>query len=126
MIILQLAFSLATVIALSAGIPQLIKLVRLKSSAEFSLSTWMMWCLTQLTSVAYTITVGDPVLILANSLWCAFYLCMITLIMRYRPVEQRRFAFARLYLKETALKLQPTRLSTDINEGINDDINKVY
>lgn len=46
MIILQLIVTIATLVAIGSGIPQLLKLMRLKNSEEFNVGTWLMWCAT--------------------------------------------------------------------------------
>lgn len=126
MIWLQAMVTIATIIAISSGFPQLLKLIRLKSSAELSLSTWAMWCLTQMTAVVYAISIGDPVLIMTSSLWNVFYVLMIILIVRYRPPEQRQFALVKLFARETLDSVRRASRPTDMDRGVTKTTNKVY
>ena len=88
MIWLQVMVTAATLIAISAGFPQLLKLIRLKSSAEFNLGTWVMWALTQVILVSYAASIYDKLLIAVNGCWLIFYGVMVVLIIRYRPKHQ--------------------------------------
>lgn len=85
MLLLQIAVTCATVVAICAGIPQLRKLIRMKSSDEFNLGTWGMWVLTQVIFVSYAVAIKDPLLIGVNTAWIAFYGAMVVLIIYYRP-----------------------------------------
>lgn len=75
----------SALVALSAGVPQMIKLVKTKNSDEFNLGTWMMWVGTQSISTAYAISIGDMLLMTINCAWIAFYLTMTALIIKYSP-----------------------------------------
>jgi len=81
---LLLVGGLASVIA---SIPQLVKLIKLKHSTEFNLFSWSIWFCYQAISVAYSLSIKAYVYVLINSLWTAFYLAMIILIVRYRDRE---------------------------------------
>ena len=88
MIWLQIMVTAATLVAISAGFPQLLKLIRLKSSVEFNLGTWVMWVVAQVIFVSYAASIGDKLLIVVNSCWMIFYGLMVALIIRYRPKHQ--------------------------------------
>ena len=88
MIWLQIMVTAATLVAISAGFPQLLKLIRLKSSVEFNLGTWVMWVLAQVIFVSYAASIGDKLLIVVNSCWMIFYGLMVVMIIRYRPKRQ--------------------------------------
>lgn len=71
-------------IAVVAAIPQLLTLLKLKKSEEFSLSTWIIWLCYQSISVLYSIQINAYAYVAINSLWTLFYLCMVFLIIKYR------------------------------------------
>ena len=85
MIIIQLLLILSALVALAAGIPQMVKLIKTKNSDEFNLSTWAMWVATQSVSATYALSIGDPLLLAINSAWVLFYLVMAMLIIKYNP-----------------------------------------
>jgi len=78
--ILLVTFGFVSVIA---AIPQLIKLLKLKSSREFSLPTWIIWFCYQFISVLYSFEIKAYAYALINSLWTLFYFIMIILIFKY-------------------------------------------
>lgn len=92
MYILGILYITAAFVAIGACIPQIVQLVKLRRSDEFELSTWAVWLLTQLVSVAYVASLGNVLMIIANSAWVSFYAVMVYLIIHYRlrpvPVEQ--------------------------------------
>ena len=92
MLILQILLTLSAIVAISAGIPQLIKLIKTKNSDEFNLGTWAMWVATQSVSTAYAISIKDPLLITINAAWVLFYFIMTMLIVRYSPRLKRPVA----------------------------------
>lgn len=92
MLALQILLTLSALVALGAGIPQMIKLVKTKNSDEFNLSTWSMWVGTQTVSTAYAISIGDVLLMSINMGWVLFYLTMVALIVKYSPRRVRQSA----------------------------------
>lgn len=72
-------------IAITAAIPQLLRLLKLKSSREFTVSTWIVWLCYQLMSVIYSVQIKAVAFIVINTLWTLFYACMIALIIKYKP-----------------------------------------
>jgi len=68
-----------------AAVPQLIKLVKIKNSDEFSQLTWIVWLSYQIVAVLYTLEIEAYAYVLINSLWTLFYLIMVILIYKYRP-----------------------------------------
>lgn len=81
---IYLFYMLATAVAISAGIPQLRKLMLTKQSDEFSLTTWVIWLVAQLMSLLYALTVKDKLYAVVCTLWAAFYVVMVVLIIKYR------------------------------------------
>lgn len=71
-------------VAISATIPQLIRLIKVKSSREFSLRSYVLWTMTQMVTLMYVSSIGDILLTVASSLWVLYYTVMIVLILRYR------------------------------------------
>ena len=94
MLILPILLTISALIALGAGIPQMIKLIKTKNSDEFNLGTWGMWVGTQTVSTAYAISIGDGLLMAINSAWVLFYLAMAFLIIKYTPRKLRKTALA--------------------------------
>ena len=87
--LIYLFYLFATVTAISAGIPQLRKLIITKQSDEFSLATWVIWLAAQLMSLVYALAVKDKLYASMSALWVAFYVIMVALIVRYRqPVVE--------------------------------------
>ncbi len=101
MLVIQILLTLSALVALGAGIPQMIKLVKTKNSDEFNLSTWGMWVGTQTVSTAYAISIGDGLLMAINSAWVLFYFVMAVLIVKYNP---RRIIKKQMLVQQ---KLQP-------------------
>ena len=85
MLILQLLVTLATIVAIIAGIPQMLKLVQVKNSEEFNKATWALWVGTQSISLSYAVALGDTLLICVNATWVVFYTIMVGLIVYYDP-----------------------------------------
>lgn len=90
MLILPILLTISALIALGAGIPQMIKLIKTKNSDEFNLATWGMWVGTQAVSTAYAVSIGDGLLMAINAAWVLFYLAMASLIIKYSPRRLRR------------------------------------
>lgn len=82
--VIRVLFICSTALAMSATIPQLMKLVRVKSSREMSLQSYGMWSGTQSMTVLYTLTIGDIVLAISSAVWLTFYVTMTSLIIYYR------------------------------------------
>ena len=76
---------IAAFVSITACVPQVAKLYRMKCSDEFQLSTWAVWLMTQLVSLAYVVSIGDTILVVNNVLWVSFYLLMVVMIIAYRP-----------------------------------------
>ena len=85
---ISIIYIVGAVIAISASIPQVIKLLRTKRSDEFQLSTWVTWSATQATSLLYVISLGNTHMIATNIAWVSFYAVMAYLIYRYRSPAQ--------------------------------------
>lgn len=67
-----------------AALPQLGKLLRIKTAKEFSLFSWVVWLIYQSISVAYSIQIHAYAYVVINALWTAFYITMVLLIIKYR------------------------------------------
>lgn len=85
MLTIQILLIISSLVALAAGIPQMIKLVKTKNSDEFNLGTWSMWIGTQSVSTVYALSIGDLLLLCINFSWVLFYLSMAALIVKYDP-----------------------------------------
>jgi uncharacterized protein with PQ loop repeat len=86
MTILELSYTLAAIVALSACIPQMRQLISTKQSDELSLWAWCLWTLTQIVTLLYVASIGNVLMISVNLAWVSFYGVMTILIVRYRPV----------------------------------------
>lgn len=102
---IQVLFIMSSLTAVSAGIPQMVKLVKTKTSDGFNLATWMMWIGTQSVSALYSFSIGDPLLMTINFCWISFYAIMTTLIIRYSP--KRQAAEAHTTATAVTASLQP-------------------
>lgn len=89
---IELLYTLAAVISLSACIPQLKQLVLSKRSDEFSLQAWSLWTVTQLMTLLYVISIGNVLMTFVNIAWVSFYGFMTYLIIRYRKTPQPVYA----------------------------------
>jgi hypothetical protein len=82
---IELLYSLSVILALSAAVPQVKKLIKLKSSSEFSLTTWVAWLGTQIIAFVYALSVDAKAYMAASAAWVVFYLIIVMLIIKYRP-----------------------------------------
>lgn len=87
--VLQILLVASTAIAIGATIPQLIRLIKVKSARELSLRSYMVWTCTQCVSLVYMISLGDLILVVASGLWVSYYAIMIGLIFHYRRVNDQ-------------------------------------
>lgn len=92
---ITILYMIAVFCAVIASIPQIMTLYRVKCSDEFQLTTWVVWLFAQAVSLAYMISLGNMLLIVANALWVMFYLLMVVLIVMYRPKALLRIRFNR-------------------------------
>lgn len=83
MLPIQMIMTVSATVALSAGVPQMVKLVKTKRANDLNLSTWMMWVVTQSVSTAYAFSINDKLLMTINLAWVTFYATMTFLIIRY-------------------------------------------
>lgn len=84
MSIIHLLYALAATVAIYACLPQLRKLTQTKQSDEFSLSSWVIWLVTQGVAVIYAVTISDPLYAVVSFVWLGFYGLMVALIIKYR------------------------------------------
>ena len=81
LVVILLVAGTASVVA---SIPQLVRLIRLKHSDEFSVISWSVWLLYQVVSLIYAFSINSVPYIVINLLWVIFYISMIVLILRYK------------------------------------------
>ncbi len=81
---LAIAYSIACFVQLAAGLPQLIEIIRKKSSDEMNLVTWGGWLGSQFICLLYIISHKNPVLIAVSSSWVLYYSMMLSAIIYYR------------------------------------------
>lgn len=86
---IELFYTLSVVLALSAAVPQIKKLLKIKSSSEFSITTWISWLGAQAIAFVYAISVGAYAYMAASAAWVVFYALMVALIIKYRPRTEK-------------------------------------
>lgn len=84
MILIEVLYTIAAMVAISACVPQVVQLWRSKRSDDFSLQSWMTWTFTQVVTLTYVISIGNVLMGVVNFIWVSFYACMTILIVRYR------------------------------------------
>lgn len=90
--LIHILYILGSIVAISAGVPQLRKLIATKQSDEFSLATWGLWAAMQSISLLYAIEVKDTLYAAMSVAWILFYLAIIVLILKYRQLKVVSFA----------------------------------
>jgi uncharacterized protein with PQ loop repeat len=80
----ELIYLITTFTSVFTALPQLKQLWRMKNSDEFSLFSWVAWCLSQIAALFYSITIHSIPYLLVNIAWISFYLLMISLIIKFR------------------------------------------
>lgn len=84
---IEILYTLAVLLALAGTVPQMLLLVKVKNSEEFSLTTWLIWIVSQVISFFYALSVGAFAYMAACAVWIAFYVAMAALIVKYRPKD---------------------------------------
>lgn len=87
--IIEYIYTIGVIVSIVAMLPQLKQLVATKASDEFSLPTWIVWASAQGTTLIYVISINNILMILANTLWVAFYATMVYLIIHYRHFARK-------------------------------------
>lgn len=82
--LLAIAYSIACFVQLIAGIPQLLEIIRERSSRELSLLTWGGWLAAQFICLLYITSLGNKVLITVSCAWMVYYFAMVSVIIYYR------------------------------------------
>lgn len=81
---LSLLLLITGIASVVAALPQLFRLLRVKTSRELSVFSWAVWLVYQCVSVAYSAHIHARAYVVINALWVVFYAAMVTLIIRYR------------------------------------------
>jgi PQ loop repeat. len=87
---IETIYILGAFVAIFASYPQLRQLMRAKQSDEFSLSTWVVWLVTQCITLVYVTSIGNKLMMVVSVAWITFYVAMISLIIYYHPARKRR------------------------------------
>lgn len=91
MVVVEIIYILAAIVAIGACVPQIRQLIISKTSDELSVATWSMWFGTQCITLAYVLVLGNFVMAVVSLGWVSFYAAMVVLILYYRrpaePVE---------------------------------------
>lgn len=85
---LETLYITAVIVSIAASLPQVRQLVAVKASDEFSLTTWLLWLLTQGVALVYVMSLHNMLLIAAGVLWVSFYAVMVYLIIHYRHIRK--------------------------------------
>lgn len=86
---IEIAYIIAAIVAISAGVPQLRQLLIAKASDELSLPTWIVWLSTQTVTLVYVVSIGSTLMAYVSLAWVLFYAAMVSLIIYYRrPARQ--------------------------------------
>lgn len=84
---IYILYTIASIVGIAAGIPQLRKLIATKQSDEFSLATWLTWGGVQCVSLLYALEIKATLYAVICVVWIIFYAVIITLIIKYRPSQ---------------------------------------
>ena len=91
MVTIELAYLMASTVAIIAMAPQVKQLLITKQSDEFSLFSWMAWTFSQFIALLYGVSHGALPYIIVNSIWLLYYLVMVVMIIRYRKTDSAQF-----------------------------------
>jgi uncharacterized protein with PQ loop repeat len=85
---IELLYISMTSLSVFASLPQIRQLIVLKRSDEFSLTTWIIWTLAQISALFYSIHINSIPYLAVNIIWIIFYVVMLFLILKYRTVAK--------------------------------------
>lgn len=97
---IEILYSAAGVVAISAGSTQVYQLVKTGRSDELSIPTWLLWLATQSVTTVYALTLEQPAFLFVSSLWTLLYVVMLGLIVYYRRYPRAQPA-ALEYVEDT-------------------------
>lgn len=89
---IEIIYLLASTGAIIAMAPQVKKLLVTRRSNELSLPSWCVWCMSQMTAVAYGISLRATAYIVINVIWLLYYVTMTCLIIKYRQRSEELVA----------------------------------
>lgn len=95
---IQTIYLISASIGILAMIPQIKKLVTVKQSDGLSLTTWVVWGCCQTISFLYASSIGATAYMYVSTVWIAFYVTMVFLILKYR--KRRGLIETLLYWRE--------------------------
>ncbi len=81
---IQTIYLISASIGILAMIPQIRKLMIIKQSDGFSLTTWSVWVCCQSISFLYASSIGATAYMYVNATFVVFYATMVFLIFKYR------------------------------------------
>lgn len=84
---IYILYTIASIVGIAAGVPQLRKLIATKQSDEFSLATWLTWGGVQCISLLYALEIKATLYAVICVVWIVFYAVIISLIVKYRPSQ---------------------------------------
>lgn len=95
---MQTIYLISASIGILAMIPQIKKLLIIKQSDGFSLTTWAIWVCCQTVSFMYASSIGATAYMYVNAAFIVFYATMVVLIVKYR--KRRGLIETILYWKQ--------------------------
>lgn len=95
---IQTIYLISASIGILAMIPQIKKLLIVKQSDSFSLTTWMVWVCCQVVSFTYASSIGAHAYMYVHATYLLFYIMMVFLIVKYR--KRRGLIETLLYWKK--------------------------
>ena len=90
-------YFMSGLLAVCAGMPQLLKIVKTRSSEGFYVATWVFWVFSQSISLTYSIFIGAVSYMILNIIWIGFYISMVLLILRYSESKRLSLRFLSTY-----------------------------
>jgi uncharacterized protein with PQ loop repeat len=79
-----------SVIAVFAGLPQIVQLLKTKDATGISLWSWLIWLFSDLMLLTYSVSIMDKVFIFLNTLNAVFALIIISEILLYNLKKKLR------------------------------------
>lgn len=83
-VVLQITMWVVTVCTYISYIPQLHKLVRTKKAEDLSVASWILWMISSLANLIYSLALGRVELIIASVSEFLLILSVLVLTIRYR------------------------------------------
>ncbi|GAC1390424.1 MAG: hypothetical protein NVSMB46_00040 [Candidatus Saccharimonadales bacterium] len=80
---IETIYLITTTASVFTSFPQIRQIYKMKNSDEFSLFSWIAWFISQVAALIYSISIHSIPYLIVNIMWIAFYITMISLILKY-------------------------------------------